>query len=370
MAWMFDIGCWSFVFMLLNIKFAGCITCLNCRNTADLSNCKEAVVCNNNETCYIEKSLSPVDLQPVYNTGCKNLEYCRLEYCNKIAYGGNIQRKRQAIDDLTLCSECCYEDGCNTEGCGYIKQFNFTCPTGLVKDTSTKEMMTTPTTTMLSITTTRLPTTTAATTITTTTIRTSSTKSQPIITVKATLGPRSLCTFEQSNVCVWSQDLSDVFNWTIQSGPTLSSDTGPPVDHTQGNVQGSYAYIESSAPRVQGEIARLKSPQISSKTTICLSLWYYMYGDGIGDLTILLKKTSGIQSETGLSSITGEQGQQWKTTQVEIPASSPPYNYTLVIEGTIGDTYRGDIAIDDVLINDKSCTGQHVKPDLSGIIIG
>jgi hypothetical protein len=55
-------------------------------------------------------------------------------------------------------------------------------------------------------------------------------------------------------------------------------------------VQGSYAYIESSASRVQGEIARLKSPQFSSKTTICLSLWYYMYGDGIGDLTILLKK--------------------------------------------------------------------------------
>ncbi|XP_060565213.1 uncharacterized protein LOC132724375 [Ruditapes philippinarum] len=89
------IGFVLFGFILLNIKVAECITCLRCENVADLSNCKKAIVCNANETCYIEKILSPVDFKPVYNTGCKALEYCNLQLCNKNAYGDGNSRKKQ-----------------------------------------------------------------------------------------------------------------------------------------------------------------------------------------------------------------------------------------------------------------------------------
>jgi hypothetical protein len=47
-------------------------------------------------------------------------------------------------------------------------------------------------------------------------------------------GQTGICTFEQINACAWSQDLKGDFSLTIQSGPTLSSDTGPQVDHTKG----------------------------------------------------------------------------------------------------------------------------------------
>ncbi|XP_060598711.1 uncharacterized protein LOC132752408 [Ruditapes philippinarum] len=111
-------------FILLNTKVADCITCLSCHNIADLSNCKEAIVCTANQTCYIEKILSPVDFKPVYNTGCKELDYCKLQLCNKNAYGDGNSRKKRVDNDLVLCSECCFQDSCNAEGCGYKQPSN------------------------------------------------------------------------------------------------------------------------------------------------------------------------------------------------------------------------------------------------------
>ena len=42
------------------------------------------------------------------------------------------------------------------------------------------------------------------------------------------------CNFEQSLCSSWTQDNSDVFDWTRRSGSTGSSGTGPSVDHTTG----------------------------------------------------------------------------------------------------------------------------------------
>ena len=41
------------------------------------------------------------------------------------------------------------------------------------------------------------------------------------------------CTFER-NLCSWTQDNTDQFDWTRTSGSTPSSSTGPSVDHTTG----------------------------------------------------------------------------------------------------------------------------------------
>ena len=56
----------------------------------------------------------------------------------------------------------------------------------------------------------------------------------------------------------WSQGAGDDFDWTVQTGATPSTGTGPTGDHTSGT--GIYLYMEASSPRVVGDEAILVSP--------------------------------------------------------------------------------------------------------------
>ena len=50
---------------------------------------------------------------------------------------------------------------------------------------------------------------------------------------------------------------------------------------------GYYIYIETSSPRVLGDVARLISPSIlPSSTPVWLTFWYHMYGNTIGTLNV------------------------------------------------------------------------------------
>ena len=43
------------------------------------------------------------------------------------------------------------------------------------------------------------------------------------------------CNFDSGRLCDgWQQSSSDVFDWTLNTGPTETSDTGPDSDHTSG----------------------------------------------------------------------------------------------------------------------------------------
>ena len=57
------------------------------------------------------------------------------------------------------------------------------------------------------------------------------------------------CNFER-DMCQWSQDATDDFDWTRQAGGTPSTNTGPTYDHTVGDNTGHFVYAESSQPRV------------------------------------------------------------------------------------------------------------------------
>lgn len=60
------------------------------------------------------------------------------------------------------------------------------------------------------------------------------------------------CDFEATNFCQWRNLDDDEFDWSLQKGATFSADTGPMVDHTMYTAQGTYMFIETSAPRKQG----------------------------------------------------------------------------------------------------------------------
>mgnify|MGYP001798022958 CR=1 FL=1 len=44
--------------------------------------------------------------------------------------------------------------------------------------------------------------------------------------------PQLVCTFEDKNLCGWSNVHGDNFDWTRANGRTASSGTGPSLDHT------------------------------------------------------------------------------------------------------------------------------------------
>lgn len=84
---------------------------------------------------------------------------------------------------------------------------------------------------------------------------------------------------------------------------------------------GHYAFIESSAPRVPGDVARLQSTQFQASTQ-CLHFWYHMYGSGIGTLNVYVVTSSGNKTVWSLS---GNQGNAWNSAQVAV-TSNVQYN--------------------------------------------
>lgn len=48
------------------------------------------------------------------------------------------------------------------------------------------------------------------------------------------------CNFENSNLCGYSQDQSDNFDWTRNVGATGSTGTGPFADHSLGTRSGMW----------------------------------------------------------------------------------------------------------------------------------
>uniref|UniRef100_A0A6Q2XM62 MAM domain containing glycosylphosphatidylinositol anchor 2a n=1 Tax=Esox lucius TaxID=8010 RepID=A0A6Q2XM62_ESOLU len=104
------------------------------------------------------------------------------------------------------------------------------------------------------------------------------------------------CSFEDEAVCMFSQDKTDDFDWTRHSAATRNTkytpNTGPSIDRA-GSKQGFYMYIETSRPRVTGDVARLLTPMfnvspkspygtVTTAASYCFGFYYHMYGKHIG----------------------------------------------------------------------------------------
>lgn len=82
-------------------------------------------------------------------------------------------------------------------------------------------------------------------------------------------------------------------------------------------------YIETSAPRKQGDKARLLSEDFSPTTSRgrCVKFWYHMYGNTIGTLRLLVKTGPGNQSETVIWELSGNFGDQWYSAQAPVSSA-------------------------------------------------
>ncbi|XP_041365734.1 MAM and LDL-receptor class A domain-containing protein 1-like [Gigantopelta aegis] len=157
------------------------------------------------------------------------------------------------------------------------------------------------------------------------------------------------CDF-QDGICGYTQDISDKFDWTLHSGRTSSSGTGPVSDHTFGTREGNYMYIEASAPRRPNDIARIDSSQHGATLGSCLQFWYNMNGRTMGRLNVYLRKNGNLGRS--IWSQVGNQGVDWHVSQVDISSSQP---FTITFEAIIGSGFSSDIAIDDIVLKPTMC---------------
>ena len=151
------------------------------------------------------------------------------------------------------------------------------------------------------------------------------------------------CSFE-TGMCGWhNNDVDDDFDWWPYTGRTVSGWTGPIADHTLADDHsGRYLYLEASKPRKLGDNTKLWSPRMFASANCKFRFFYHLYGDHIGNLSLLLKTDD---FETFLFSASGNHGDTWLKSEVNFSANE---RFFLVFEGVIGDGYRGDIAIDDL----------------------
>lgn len=192
--------------------------------------------------------------------------------------------------------------------------------------------------------------------------------SERIITYTAPVNPhlrQFRCGFEDPALCLCSQDRSDTFDWTRHSAASRDSkytpNTGPSSDH-RGDKGGHYLYIETSRPRIPGDKARLLTPTFNNPApntpsnpaspAYCFSFYYHMYGKHIGSLNVFLRQKSPSPLDAQVWSLSGNQGNHWKQARVNIQPSSA---FQMVVEGVRGAGIEGDIAIDDISIEEGEC---------------
>ncbi|XP_070565439.1 MAM and LDL-receptor class A domain-containing protein 1-like [Ptychodera flava] len=165
------------------------------------------------------------------------------------------------------------------------------------------------------------------------------------------------CDFEV-DLCTWHQEHDDDFEWRQQTGHSYSDSTGPASDHTLRDANGHYMYIETSAPRVPGDRARLGSPSFLGISRDCVfRVWVHMYGEDVGTLNIYAR-TSYQDGDNGLILLASRSNQianSWIPIYVQVETGGQ--DFEIVVEGVRGDGHKGDISIDDVSFTDTCLLG-------------
>eukprot|EP00057_Strongylocentrotus_purpuratus_P018001 XP_011672475.1 PREDICTED: MAM and LDL-receptor class A domain-containing protein 2-like [Strongylocentrotus purpuratus] len=158
------------------------------------------------------------------------------------------------------------------------------------------------------------------------------------------------CPFEDG-LCGYTQATDEERNWVRRGGSTSSTKTGPDADHTLGS--GYYLYLETSGGS-KGDKARLLSP-FAPPGKYCVGFWFHMFGQTIATLNVYIQR-----NETALDlpvwTRTGSSGNQWIEGYVDVVDI---YEFRVVYEAIRGDSYTGDIAIDDLDMVEGQCSGTH-----------
>ncbi|MEM6684265.1 MAG: S8 family serine peptidase [Bacteroidota bacterium] len=161
----------------------------------------------------------------------------------------------------------------------------------------------------------------------------------------------------------WAQSSADDINWSVTSGGTPSSNTGP-SSATAGTY---YIFVEASGngtgyPNKQ---AILNSPcfDLSGESQATFSFSYHMYGAAdMGSIALEASDDNGA-TWTSLWSETGNKGNAWQTASVDL-AAYVGGSVQLRFNRITGATWQADIAIDGVSL---STSGGGAGPSCSNV---
>ena len=123
-------------------------------------------------------------------------------------------------------------------------------------------------------------------------------------------------------------------------------------DGPNGDVSGvgSYIYLASSEESNGNGTARLLSPVASSDMgTVCFEFWYYMNGEHVDNLQILLETGTDAQS---LWQRKSEQGMKWIFGEVTLDLQK---GQRLVTQASLITESKGVIALDDFVVTAGAC---------------
>ncbi len=150
----------------------------------------------------------------------------------------------------------------------------------------------------------------------------------------------------------WANSVFDTHDWYVSLGGTPSSGTGPLADHTTGT--GNYMYVEASNFNNETAILNSRCIDISSLNRPELTFYYHMEGLDMGSLSLDVS-VNGFVISNIMPSIVGNQGSRWNLATVDLT----PYKgvVKLLFRANVGNGFRSDIAIDDVVIKDALPVG-------------
>ncbi len=157
----------------------------------------------------------------------------------------------------------------------------------------------------------------------------------------------------ENTIGEWTQNTNDDNDWSIHSGTTTSSNTGPSAA-SEGTF---YLYTEASGtgtgyPNIQ---SILTSPciDLSSISDAIFSFDYHMYGGlDVGVLAVEASVDQGV-NWTSIWSQSENLGDTWHTAEIDLSGYAGG-GIQLRFNRTTGDTWQADIAIDNLLITSQS----------------
>ena len=134
----------------------------------------------------------------------------------------------------------------------------------------------------------------------------------------------------------WSTGGGDpmTYAFTKNEGSTTSTGTGPSAGV---GGSGPYVYAETSSPRAPGDLFTLTYDGSACSDTglgvSTVTFYYHMYGATMGELRV-----TNAAGEVAWS-LSGDQGDSWNATTVDI------YSPSFAFEYTRGSSWRGDAAV-------------------------
>ncbi len=146
----------------------------------------------------------------------------------------------------------------------------------------------------------------------------------------------------------WTQASADDFDWSLRSGSTPSSNTGP----SSADEGSYYVYMESSSPNYSTKRAILNSPcfDLSGESQATMTFKYHMYGAStMGSLALEVSTDNGT-SWSSVWSKSGNQGNAWLDASLDLAAylgGTVQFRFN----GITGTTWQGDMAIDGFAIS-------------------